>query len=60
MSKDNTAQLCFLLQIYFKGRGLYPTPTAIATGSNCRGELGACSSTLVSHLAAEVNSIIEF
>ena len=32
---------------------LMPTPTTIATGSTCGGELAGCSLALVSHLAAE-------
>ena len=52
--------IIFLITNIFFGLGLYPTPTAIAIGSNCKGELGGCSSTLVSHLAAKTNSIMEF
>ena len=58
LSKDNTANYVF--NYIFFGRGLYPTPTAIATGSKCRGELGGCTSALVSHLAAETKSVMEW
>ena len=56
-------QYCIIMSLItniFFGQGLYLTPTAIATGSNCRGELGGCTSTLVSHLAAETQSVMEF
>ena len=48
----------FLIRNIFFGPGLHPTPTVIATGRNCRGELGGCTSTLVLHLAEE--SVMEF
>ena len=40
--------IVFLMTYILFGGVLYPTHTAIATGSNCRGELEGCSSTLVS------------
>ena len=48
--------IMFLIRNIYVGLGLYPTPTVIATGSNCRGELGGCTSTLVSHLGEETVS----
>ena len=48
--------IMFLIRNIFWGLGLYPTPTVIATCRNCRGELGGCTSTLVSHLAEETVS----
>ena len=48
----------FLIKNIFLELGLYPTPTVIATGRNCRCELGGCRSTLVLHLAEE--SVMEF
>ena len=50
--------IMFLIRNIFLGLGLYPTPTVIATGRNCRSELGGCTSTLVLHLAEE--SVMEF
>ena len=37
----------FLIRNIFFRLGLYHIPTVIATGRNCRGELGGCTSTLV-------------
>ena len=53
-------QIMFLITNIFGGQGLYATPPAIAIGSNCRGELGGYTSTLVSHLATETKSVMEF
>ena len=50
--------IMFLIRNIFFGLGLYPTPTVIATGRNCRGELGGYTSTQVLHLAEE--SVMEF
>ena len=50
--------IMFLIRNIFFGLGLYPTPTLIAKGRNCRGELGAFTSTLVWHLDEE--SVMEF
>ena len=51
--------MILITNIFFR-RGLCPNPTAVATGNTCGGELGGCSATLVSHLAAEINSVMEF
>ena len=50
--------IMFLIRNLFFELGLYPTPTIIATGRNCRGELGGVTSTLVLHLAEE--TVMEF
>ena len=44
----------FLIRNIIFGLSLHPTPTVIATGRNCRGESGGCTSTLVLHLAEDI------
>ena len=48
-------KIMFLIRNIFRGLA---TPTVIATGRNCRGELGGCTSTLALHLAEE--TVMEF
>ena len=50
--------IMFLIRDILFGMGLYPTLIVIATGRNCRGKLGGCTSTLVLHPAEE--SVMEF
>ena len=50
--------IMFLIRNIFGGLGLYPTPTVIAIGRNCMGELRGCTSTQVLHLAEE--SVMKF
>ena len=52
-------QIMFLIRNIFFRLNLYPTPTAIATGRNCRGELGGCTLIQVLYLAEEI-SVMEF